>query len=193
MSPAAYPLQWPPGWPRTPQRGKGQYRTSMTGALKNLRNELRRLCGEAAVRSLVLSSNVALGVDNPADPGVVAYFTWDGEQFAIPNDRWNCPEHNVQAIALTIEAMRAMERHGSKHMIKASFRGFTALPAATVGQRHWREVLGLDPTTRFSRDNLESRRRELATHFHPDRPGGSTERMAEINAAFDEAVRELGL
>lgn len=192
MSHPAYPLAWPPGWPRTSSRGRGAYRTSMAGALKNLRAELRLLCGEKAVATLVLSSNVSLGVDNPADPGVVAYFTWEGEAFAIPNDRWLLPEHNVQAIALTIEAMRAMERHGSKHMIKASFRGFTALPAATAGQRHWREVLGYDADSRPTRESLELTRNALAKTAHPDR-GGSTEAMAEINVAFDQAVKELRL
>lgn len=193
MSAQAYPLAWPPGWPRTSSRSKGAYRTGMAGALKNLRAELRLLCGDKAVATLVLSSNVSLGVDNPADPGVVAYFTWEGEAFAIPNDRWLLPEHNVQAIALTIEAMRAMERHGSKHMIKASFRGFTALPAATAGQMDWRKVLGITPNGNPSREQLEGRRRYLALKAHPDVPGGSTEAMAAINEAFDQAVKELGL
>ena len=164
----------------------------MAGALKNLRTQLRLLCGDKAVGTLVLSSNVSLGVDNPKDPGVVAYFTWDGDAFAIPNDRWLLPEHNVQAIALTIEAMRAMERHGSKHMIKASFRGFTALPPATAGQRHWREVLGLPQEWVPTRRQLEEVRRQLALANHPDRDG-SEARMSEINAAFDQAVKELGL
>jgi len=31
-----------------------------------------------AVTSIVLSSNVTLGNDRPADPGVAAWFTWDG-------------------------------------------------------------------------------------------------------------------
>lgn len=106
--PTAYPLAWPDGWPRTQGRAKGPYRTPLATALNNLRKELRGLCGDRAAGTLLLSSNYALGADTPKDPGVVAYFTWEGEQMAIPCDRWLTVEQNVQAIALTIEAMRAM-------------------------------------------------------------------------------------
>lgn len=184
--PTAYPLAWPPGWPRTKVRQRGAYRSSLSGALKNLRGELRHLCGEQAARTLVLSSNVTLGQERPADPGVVAYFTWDGNQMAIPCDRWQVVEHNVQAIALTIEAMRAMDRHGAKHMIRAMFQGFAALPAPS---EDWRAVLGC------ATGNLvmaEDHYRAKAREAHPDRPGGSHEAMARLNAAIAAARAELG-
>lgn len=187
----AYPLLWPEGWPRTKNRSPGQYRTGLPGALKNLRDQLRMLCGDAAAKTLVMSSNITLGVEAPADPGVVAYFTWDGQAMAIPCDRWSKVEHNVQAIGLTIEAMRAMDRHGAKHMIRAMFRGFTALPAPGAGQRHWRTVLGIGATDPVDVAAIEALRRTLARQHHPDAPGGNADRMAEINAACDQAVREL--
>ncbi len=181
--PQAYPLAWPPGWPRTPVRHKGVYRTALSTALNNLRSQLRMLCGDSAARTLVLSSNATLGNDAPADPGVVAYLTWEGQQIAIPCDRWHRIEHNVQAIALTIEAMRAMERHGAKHMIKAMFQGFVALPPAGDD---WRAALGFPATLADAEKNY----RELARAAHPD-AGGSTEAMARLNAARDRARKEL--
>jgi hypothetical protein len=186
-APQAYPLQWPEGWPRTwtGAQKAGPYRTELPGALKNLRAELRLLCGDAAAKTLVLSSNYTLGVERPPDPGVVAYFTWEGEQVAIPCDRWATIAQNVQAIALTIEAMRAIERHGAKHMVKAMFRGFVALPAPAKG---WRQVLGVGPSA--SLDDAEAAYRAAARSAHPDR-GGTDERMAALNAAIAEARREL--
>jgi hypothetical protein len=188
-SPQAYPLQWPEGWPRTwaGARKAGPYRTELPAALRNLRAELKLLCGEAAARTLVLSSNVTLGAEAPADPGVVAYFTWEGEATAIPCDRWAKVAHNVQAIALTIEAMRSIERHGAKHMVKAMFRGFTALPAPTPAE-DWRAVLGDHGTLA----GAEMVYRAQARTAHPDAPGGSHAAMARLNAAVEAARRHFG-
>ena len=188
-TPTAYPLAWPAGWPRTAQRQSGPYRTQLPGALKNLRDEIRLLCGDAAVRTMLLSSNVTLGAEAPADPGVVAYFTWDRQQISIPCDRWTRVEHNVQAIALTIEAMRAMDRHGAKHMIRAMFQGFTAIRGP--GPKPWREVLGFGPAEQVTRSMVNERWKALARSAHPD-AGGSEARMAEINAAKDAALAEAG-
>lgn len=184
----AYPLAWPTGWPRTSPRQKGPYRTELTTALNNLRKELAGLCGTAAAGTLVLSSNVTLGSNQPADPGVVAYLVWDKQQIAIPCDRWQTVAHNVQAIALTIEAMRAMERHGAKHMIKAMFQGFAAIRGP--GAKPWREVLGITPDIRVTPELIRERRVALARKYHPD-SGGSAELMAEVNAAADQALVEL--
>ncbi len=193
-APAAYPLQWPVGWPRTQPRQKGAYRTSMAGALSNLRVQVKLLAGEAASRTLVLSSNCTLGQERPPDPGVVAFFTLDKQQIAIPCDRWLAVEHNIQAIALTIEAMRAMDRHGARHMMKAMFQGFAALPAPD----DWRVVLGV-PTcapgtgTGHQLADAETRYRNLARSAHPDMPGGSQEQMARLNTAIDAARKEFGI
>lgn len=185
-APTAYPLAWPAGWPRTPAgRQAGPYRTSLAGALKNLRNEVKLLAGESSARSLILSSNVTLGQDRPSDPGVVAYFFRDGDHVAIPCDRWSSVEANVQAIALTIESMRAIERHGAKHMVKAMFQGFIALPAP----EDWRAVLGLSESS--TAKQAEDAYRLLARKAHPDAPGGSHEAMARLNAAINTARREL--
>lgn len=182
-APTAYPLAWPPGWPRTAQRQKGAYRQTLAGALKNLRTGVRLLAGDASAKGLVLSSNCALGQERPADPGVVAFFVFEKQLVAIPCDRWQAVEHNVQAIALTIEAMRAMERHGAKQMIRAMFQGFTALPAPGDD---WRAVLG-HPKTRAE---AEAAYRDLARSAHPD-AGGSDDRMAVLNVARDRARAEL--
>lgn len=180
MTPNAYPLQWPPGWPRSPRQERGPYKTSLAGALANLRDEVRRLGGS----NLVLSSNVTLGSESPKDPGVAAYFTYDKEPTCIPCDRWTTVAANVQAISLTIDAMRAIERHGAKHMVKAAFRGFQALPAPG---RSWRDVLGFHPGTYVTERDVEEAFKRLAQERHPDK-GGSTEAMAELNIARQQAL-----
>ena len=180
--PTAYPLAWPAGWPRTPIRVSGAYRTTLAGALKNLRDQVRLLAGQGAADSLVLSSNCTLGSERPADPGVVAFFMFDKQQVAIPCDRWLTVEQNVQAIALTIEAMRAMERHGARHMIKAMFQGFMALPAPN----DWRAALGNPKTL----EQAEAAWRDAMRTAHPDR-GGDATKAAALNAAIAQARKEL--
>lgn len=183
----AYPLAWPAGWPRTPAPRRERWPSSqitITGALRECQEELRRL----GVTAVVLSSNVTLGAEHPADPGVVAYGRLRERSIAIPCDRWNSVAGNLRAIAKTIEAMRGMERWGARHMIDAMFSGLPAL--AAPGARGWREVLGIPASAEATRDLIEKRRRELAKINHPDR-GGDPARMSEINAAAEVALREI--
>ena len=175
----AYPLAWPPGWPRTLTREKGQFRTTMASALAALQDEVRRLGG----RNLLLSSNVSLGSERPLDPGVVAYFQRGEQQVAIPCDRWSLVEHNVKAIANTIESMRAIERWGAKHMVSAMFTGLAALPAPGAD---WRQQLGNCTTLA----EAEMAFRACMKVAHPD-AGGSQEQAAALNAAMQEARKVL--
>lgn len=183
--PSAYPLAWPAGWPRQEPRKTGPYRTSLAGALKNLRGEVKMLAGELSASNLVLSSNVTLGQERPRDPGVVAFFLLEDQQVAIPCDRWLTVEQNVQAIALTIEAMRAIERHGAKHMVRAMFQGFMALSPP----EDWRAALGVSHGANLAA--AEAAYRLKARRAHPDAPGGSHDAMSRLNAAIDAARKEL--
>lgn len=45
------------------------------------------------------------------------------------------------------------------------------------------EVLGLP--TMVTRKEVKKRYRELARRYHPDRPGGDTEKMAEVQRAYE--------
>lgn len=137
----------------------------------------------------MLSSNCSLGQSNAADPGVVAYFEWNGQHLAIPCDRWRTVTENVQAIVKTIEAMRGIERWGAKHMIQAMFSGFKALPEAP-GKRKWYAVFDCGPND--PTDEVLRRYRALAIEKHPDR-GGTHEAMTELNVALAEFKRERGI
>jgi DnaJ-domain-containing protein 1 len=103
-------------------------------------------------------------------------------------DRWLKIEHNMQAIAKTIEALRGIARWGTGDMLEAAFTGFAAL-AAPGSKRHWREVLGVAPGADMAL--VRAAYRTLASRHHPDK-GGSHETMAELNAALAAAEKELG-
>jgi len=178
----AYPLSWPAGWPRTQVREKARFQTTLPAALNMLKKECNLLGGT----NLILSSNCTLGDENPRECGVVAYFQLKKQSIAIPCDRWNSVKDNVKAIALTIEAMRGMERWGAKHMITAMFQGFMALSERT-GPSCW-EVLGVAPQS--SEATIMEAYRAKAQTAHPDK-GGSHEAFVELNQAKDIALASI--
>lgn len=90
---------------------------------------------------------------------------------------------NLAAIAATLEAMRAIERHGGAQILERAFTGFAAL---TAPGKNWWDVLETRPDA--TRAIIEANFRRLAHDRHPDR-GGDHDKMSELNEARDAALR----
>lgn len=193
-TPTAYPLTWPHNIPRTRNKATSKFKTSLPAALKNVRSSLQLFAADSGkkVDGIIISSNVTLGEERPADSGVAVWFQWDGMSVCIAVDRYPKVEDNVQAIYHIIDGRRTELRHGGLHIVKATFTGFQALPAPG-GKKPWREVFGVKPEF-FTTDTetINSLYRELAKTRHPDSPTGSHEKMSELNSAKAEALQELG-
>jgi len=191
MSIPAYPLAWPEGLPRTERKVASQFRTSLSAALSNVRKSLEAFGRDSgkAVSEISISSNVTLGQDRPPDTGVAVWFEWDGQQRCIAVDRYPKAEDNLQAIHHVLEARRTEMRHGGLHVVRQTFKGFTALPAPP-DRRSWREVLGIAPGAHVTPKEVDAFYRDAAAKVHPDK-GGSHEKMAELNAARNEAKAAL--
>lgn len=185
----AYPLAWPPDWPRSAVAVASRFKTTFAKSRDELLAELGRL-GAVAV---TLSMNVPLRDDGlpyarnatPKDPGVAVYFTWKGRQYALACDQWERVGDNLRSVFLTVQAIRGIERWGASSMLERAFTGFAALPPAAPPRTPWHKVLGVPETA--TKDEARRARRTLATVYHPD--SGShpdPARMAEINAAVDE-------
>jgi DnaJ-like protein len=71
----------------------------------------------------------------------------------------------------------------SQHRDPAFKRFFVSADAV---RRHY-ETLGLPPTA--TNEEIKAAYRRLATEHHPDKDGGDTARMQQINAAYDELRR----
>jgi hypothetical protein len=189
----AFPLHWPEGWPRTKTPQRSRFDATMADARDGLFAEIHRMGGSYPV----LSSNLELRRDGlpyavqrePNDAGVAVYFMRKGKQMVFACDRWDRARDNMRAIAKTIEAMRGIERWGASDMMERAFSAFIALPAG--GTRSWREVLGILPDVQVTKDVVETFYRQRAKKAHPD-TGGSTEAMAELNAARAAALKEMG-
>ncbi|MGH8748803.1 MAG: J domain-containing protein [Burkholderiales bacterium] len=198
---AAFPLYWPLQYARTAPHARraARFLVDFVSARTDLLRELNLL----GARDVVLSSNVPIRRDGlpavpdrePDDPGIAVYFTrrrgsnGDRAPFVIACDQFTRVRWNLRAVGATLEALRSIERHGTTSMLEQAFSGFAQLPAAGAG-KPWREVLGVPPGP-FSADTVRARLRELAREHHPD-VGGSSDRMVEITAAYEAAMRELG-
>lgn len=188
---AAYPLQWPDEIPRAKRREKGAFKTELPAALKNVETSLR-LFGQDSGRpakDIVLSSNVTLTDRAPQDPGVAAWFTWDGEQVCIPVDRYDSVKANLQAIHHIIEARRVELRHGTLALVRQTMKGFRLLPPP-AGHRPWREVLEISGTTTLDRAAIDAAYRLKAQLAHPDK-GGTPEAWEELERAKRLALTHI--
>jgi hypothetical protein len=204
MSIRAYPLCWPDGWKRTLihqrswSRFTHQKRTAtIADGVGRIISELEKL--RVKRDDLVISTNVETRLDglprgdrtNPADPGVAVYWRkGQGKPMqCMAIDRYRDVAGNLCAVAATLEAMRAIERHGGAEVLERAFTGFAALPERA--SRSWREVLGLQTIETVTRHHIEAEYRLLARERHPDR-GGSHEAMSELNIARELALAEIG-
>lgn len=187
--PTAFPLAWPREFPRQTSREAGSFRADLKAALKNVEGSLVAFSKDSGklVTGIVLSSNVALGRDKPEDPGVAVWFVWDGQQLCIPVDRYLTPAANLQAIHHVLEARRTELRHGTLALVRATLKGFLALPAPD-----WRNVLGLPAGKPATKAEVDAAHRSLAAERHPDKPGGSHDAMTALNAARASALKEIG-
>lgn len=193
----AYPLYWPEGRPRRPNwnREEARFNASFARARDEVVRQVQLLVGRYTKSDLIVSTNIALrrdglplaGQRQPDDPGVAIYFTYRKKQVCFACDRWKKVEDNMHAIALTIDALRGINRWGTGDMVEAAFRGFEALPSPG-NSTSWRDVFGADTTAA----NLDGRYRFARSAAHPDR-GGSAEKFDAVQKAYEQACRELGL
>lgn len=212
----AYPLLWPEGWKRTAPyqrtrakfgknrfvdrgfnaegRQMGWHQKGRLTILEGVNRVLEVLEQMGHDQGVVISSNLALrndglprsGQREPDDPGVAVYWGRGRTARCIAVDRYDRVADNLAAIAATLEAMRAIERHGGAAILERAFTGFTALPAP---EQPW-QTLGLE-TSHPTQEQIDRAYRRLASEHHPDR-GGNEAMMSRINAARDDLYERFG-
>lgn len=159
---------------------------TVSNAVERIHAELRSMGIEP--EDAIISTNVEIRRDGlpylnrraPQDPGAAVYWHEPDrkESRCMAIDRYDRVQDNLAAIAATLNAMRAIERHGGAEILDRAFTGFTALPAP---EQPW-QVLGVSMNA--TEADIETAYRRLAAKHHPDRGGDSNE-MGRINAARD--------
>jgi hypothetical protein len=169
---------------------------SVADAVDRILGELGRMGIER--QDVIVSTNVRTRIDGmprsgeraPDDPGAAVYWKLPQQPTrCMAVDRYTKVADNLAAIAATLEAMRAIERHGGAEILNRTFQGFLALPEKA--SQPWREVLGLrhDPVTI---EGVEAKFREAVRICHPDIPGtGDRDKYEAIVRAREDARNEL--
>jgi hypothetical protein len=196
-----FPLCWPIAWKRTQMNARLPMKTWKTPFGK-VRDSLFRELELFKAEDVIVSTNLTLNRSglpyDPGgliqDPGVAVYFSYKKRPMCIACDLYRDVTHNLNAIRMTVQAIRGIERWGASQIMERAFSGFAELPEKTgTNRRTWRQVFELDADTIPTPEQLERRYRDRANQLHPDKVGGDRDRMAELNVARDEARRELAL
>ena len=189
----AYPLTWPQGWPRKQSYQRSRAKFSTSGRVLSVMDGIQRVLLELerlGVKrdDLVISTSIPTRLDGlprsdrtVADPGGAVYWRKRADTRCMAIDRYDRVADNLAAIAATLEAMRAIERHGGAEILDRAFTGFVALPAP----EQWWQVLGVAETATCG--EIDAAYRRLAALHHPDR-GGDNAQMARINTARDQGL-----
>lgn len=210
MNPPAqrYPLTWPEGWKRETNRARAAFgrstvkpgntwhsksRLSVYDGATRIRTELERM--GVSDEDVIISTNVRTRLDGlprsddpePRDPGAAIYWQKGKEPMrCMAIDRYDRVADNLAAVAATLEAMRAIERHGGAEILNRTFAGFAALQEG----RSWRKVMDFGEGQKPDLRSVEERYKSLARALHPD-AAGSHDAMSELNWARGAARQEL--
>lgn len=193
MTEFAYPIQWPAGRPRTERylREDSRFQVTPAQAQKEMLAEIEMMGGS----EVVLTTDMRVKRDGsffardlaggPIDSGIAVYFVRKGVRVCFCCDRYARLWENMRAIGLTVNAMRAIERHGTAEMLDRAFTGFAALPAP--GAADWWTILGVsrDATVDQISAAYKAKARELGA-------SGNDAARAELNVARDKAIKERG-
>ena len=183
-----FPLCWPEGWKRTrPEyRVPSTFKRTFSDVWDFLCHEIELLGGSNRVystnRRRKKDGSPDLSARDPDDPGVAIYFDYQGKPMCFACDQYQTVRENLQAVAMTINALRGIKRWGASDMLERAFRGFAALPAVS-----WRSILGVGPQA--SLQEAEEAFRARVHEGHSDHGGDAD--MDILVQARDEARKEL--
>lgn len=196
-------LDWPAFAERTSPRRRertSKYSVTKHQAISRLEKELLdrvgaddwRLSTAAPHRK---SDGLPYADSNPDDPGAVARWTKDGEQYAVACDRYTDLRDNIRTIGLYVEEKRRMSDRPVKtgHDEFATARlppgdesGPDVIAVEPEPDREPHEVLGVAPDA--PEPTVMGAFRELVKEAHGDQGGNDDYDVAELKEARDELL-----
>lgn len=205
---------WPEGlktgpigeWPgaMTPRRTISPFSANLTSTLTLLKRELREL-GAKNVEMLIAVPPGAFRQDGrpyanakPEHPGIILSFDTKAGHLSYPADQYTTWQDNLRAIALSLDALRKVDRYGvTKH--GEQYRGFLAIEAmpssewatSELAAEFIRSYIASRGVTTIMQD-LGFQVKQAMRLSHPDMPDGDAEIFRKVMTA-EKRLREAGL
>lgn len=190
-------LDWPDLFERTDPRARkpypGGFRVTRSVAFQNVLDELR---GWDGVTDVQLDSGAEHQKRNPnkpyanssfEDPGIVVYFTKNGEEMAAACDAWDNPRDNAQDLYHYLHETRMQEQRGT--VTAESEYEKLRLPSAdddvVAAEPPAHVILGVEPGA--SESAIRDAFRERVKTEHAD-AGGSNKRFKRLQEAREEML-----
>lgn len=164
MTATRYPLAWPDGWHRTPahQRKRATFGRKETRPGNSWKSHARLTVNDATCRVLaelerlgvvrdddiIISTMIRVRLDGrprsgepePQDPGVAVYWERPGEPpRCMAIDLYDRVADNLAAVAATLYAMRAIERHGGAAILDRAFTDVQCHPERLEAPLRWKK------------------------------------------------------
>lgn len=185
--------QWP--GERTRTRRRSQFKASLQDTYRLLETELAHLgCKRLVIqadcdRSMIRQDGLLRANARLRGPGIILAFDSKHGPLRYPCDtftHWDC---NMRAIALALQALRAVDRYGVTKRAE-QYRGWQPLPAPPGSEFESRQaafdfllrVTGCNPAT--ARLDLKGLIREAQMKTHPDR-GGDPQQFKRVMKAAE--------
>jgi hypothetical protein len=126
-------------WPKQPtpsyRRKSAAFRATYAATLDLLESELSKL----GAKEIIIQAYFTLdqirndgwpkSAAHPSDVGVIVSFQTKKGPLAFPCDTYDTYDDNLRAIALSLQALRAVDRYGVTQHAE-QYKGFTPLPSA---------------------------------------------------------------
>jgi hypothetical protein len=199
------PLETWPGKP-TPKRRESTFRASYLNTLDLLEEELSKLKAKEILiqafftRDQLRNDSWPKTAAQPRDVGVILSFDSPKGPLSFPCDTFNTFDCNLRAIALALQALRAVDRYGVTQG-NEQYKGWARLPAPADQPFRTKEEAAAflvsqanpDMTDRagFVASAVMSHQpardgayKAAAKRLHPDTNGGSHEMFVRLQAAM---------
>lgn len=186
--------QWP--GERARSRIHSPFRSTQSQTMRLLERELQMLkakqiviqadCGDSEIRrDGMLRADARL-----RGPGIILSFESKHGPLSYPCDRYHDWQDNLRAIALALEALRAVDRYGVTRRAE-QYKGWAKLPGpAATFDGTTEAVLFLSRHSLYtpnaiadSADNFAKAYRVAAGRLHPDRNNGDDTQFKRLQAA----------
>ncbi|MFP9192997.1 J domain-containing protein [Natrialbaceae archaeon A-CW1-1] len=187
-------LEWPDAFPRTSLDDResypGNFRVQTRRAFQNILGELKTWDGvtdvqlESGADHLKQNPNLPYAnATKPDDPGVVAYFTKDGEQMAAACDRWDNLRDNAQDIYHYLHETRMQEQRGTV-TAENEYQKLRLPSAGEAVEATASPYAVLEIESTAGSDEIRTAYRKRIKEAHPDRGGSETE-FKRVQQAYE--------